>query len=149
METRVYHVHAGAKTAYTVVGVLVSLLVITIPLGIWIIVASRRARVTLDERGFRVKMFGTISLPWDQIARVGLLRISVQGGGVAGILVKKKVGGDEAINLCLQSRKGRTRHCIISMYQNWEDIVEHVAQRTGRQCETLSRGFSGPKWPEG
>ncbi|HPN82730.1 MAG TPA: hypothetical protein PLM00_05020 [Spirochaetota bacterium] len=149
MEAQTYPAHAGAKTAFTIVGILLCLLIITIPLAIWIIVASRRARVVVDDAGIRIKMFGSIRLTWDEIVRVGLLRIGVQGGGVAGIIVKKKVGGNEAVNLCLQDTRGKTRHCIISMYQNWEDIVEHVAQRTGRQCETLSRGFSGPKWPEG
>ena len=144
MEAQTYPAHAGAKTAFTIVGILLCLLIITIPLAIWIIVASRRARVVVDDAGIRIKMFGSIRLVGpDRPGRSSAHQCSGWGG--AGILVKKKVGGDEAINLCLQSRKGRTRHCIISMYQNWEDIVEHVAQRTGRQCETLSRGFSGPK----
>lgn len=149
MEAQTYPAHAGAKTAFTVVGILLCLLIITIPLAIWIIVASRRARVVVDDAGIRIRMFGSIRLTWDQISRVGLLRIGVQGGGVAGILVKKKVGGDEAVNLCLQDTRGKTRHCIISMYQDWETIVDQIVARTSKNVETLTRGFSGPKWPEG
>lgn len=85
METRVYPAHGGAKTAHTVVGILLCLLVITIPVGVWVIIAARRARVVVDDAGIRIKMFGSIRLTWDEIVRVGLLRIGAQPASVTEI----------------------------------------------------------------
>ena len=147
METTVFPAHKGAKSAMTITGVLVCLLIITLPIGIWLIIRGRAGRVVLDDSGLHVRMLFSVRVRWDEISRIGLLINPVPGLGIGNILARKKVGGAEAVNLCLKTKAGRTRHFIVSMYENWQEIVSHVEDHIGNECETLSQGLGGPKWP--
>ena len=82
------------------------------------------------------------------MARLGVVRVPIIARGIGGMLARKKVGGDEGVNLCFQTRAGKTRKFIASQYDRWEELINDVARRTGKQPETLKMGLWGPKWDE-
>lgn len=79
-------------------GVLCCLLVLTIPLGIWIIVRARKARMGLTEDGFAFTYLTTIAYRWSDIESFTLtgMNAAMFGGGLVGVAaaaVQKKTQG--------------------------------------------------------
>lgn len=80
-------------------GVITCLLIVTIPLGIWIIIRAKNARVGLTEEGFAFRYLGTIAHRWDEIESITPVAMSgaTFGGGLVGVAaaaaVAKKTQG--------------------------------------------------------
>jgi hypothetical protein len=147
-DAREYPFHAGAKSALTVAGVLTMLLIISIPIGIWILIRTAGAKVILHAEGLTARALGTVHVNYAEVARFGLLRVPIVAGGIGGALARKKVGGPEGINLCFLTKSGKTKKFIVSQYENWEEIVAEVGKALQKQPEPVGMGLFGPKWPE-
>jgi hypothetical protein len=148
VDQSVFPMHGGAKTALVVVGVLLCLLIITIPVGIYIIIRVQGGRVELTRKALVARSIGTVRIPLDDVARVGICKVAVVGGGVGGALARKKVGGDEGVNLCVMDRRGKTRKFIASMYERHEELCAEVSSLTGKPLETVTLGAFSLKWPD-
>jgi hypothetical protein len=143
----------GARTAMIVVGVLLCLLVFTIPLGIWVFWRLSKAKVVLTPEGLVARnVFSTTQFAYGDVARLGLMQVEVTTqGGMAGALARDKVGGDGgALHLIVQTTDGRNRSFMVSSYQNAQDILDEVEQRVGKGYEVVTPGAAGAigaKWP--
>src|SRR3954449_9549146 len=104
-----YPFHAGARMALNVAAVLCMILVVGIPIGIWIMVRVSGAKVILDDKGLTAKGLGSLRVELADVARFGVLRVPIIARGIGGALARKKVGGDEGVNLCLQTKAGKTK----------------------------------------
>ncbi len=80
-------------------GVLCCLMIITIPLGIWIIIRAKNARAGLTPEGFAFTYLTTVAYRWTDIESftVSDMNASMYGGGLVGLAaasaVKKKTQG--------------------------------------------------------
>ena len=96
---RVYRVKSGWRKMQIFAGLLCCLLVFTIPLGIWIIVRARRARMGLTVEGFAFTYLTTIAYRWSDVESFSLIGMSgsMFGGGLVGVAtaaaVEKKTQG--------------------------------------------------------
>ncbi len=147
---RVYRLHDGARTALLALGVLLCLLVVSAPYGLWVLSRLRRGRVeiTEDEVVANQVMHLEMRVRLSDIRRVGVMIVPVVARGIGGYLARKKCGGRASVNLCLQDASGKTRIFMASMYEHHEEIIQRVAIETGRPLETLTMGFVKPKWPD-
>lgn len=99
MSGRTFYMKASWRKAQVFAGILTCLLIITIPLGIWIIVKAKKARVGLTEEGFAFTYLGTFGYSWDEIESFNLAGMSGMafGGGLVGaaavVAVQKKTQG--------------------------------------------------------
>ena len=99
MTGRIFPMKASWRRMQTFAGILTCLLIITIPLGIWIIVSARKARVGLTEEGFAFKYLTGFGYRWTDVESITLSSMSSLqfGGGLVGVAaaaaVKKKTQG--------------------------------------------------------
>jgi hypothetical protein len=143
-----FPLHGGAKAAYTVVGVLLCLLIITIPVGIYIIVRGRSGFVRLSGDAILARAIGSKRISLTDAQRVGVCRVPIIAKGIGGYLAKRKCGGEEGVNLCVMDGRGKTRKFIASMYVDHPQIIDHATRTTGRLLEEVRLGAFGLKWPE-
>jgi hypothetical protein len=144
----VYPFHSGARSAHYVVGVLLCLLIITIPIGIWIMIAASRARVEVRQDAVVARFLTTVRIPFAEVSRLGYLNVQIIARGIGGVLARKKVGGDVAVNLCVIDTRGKQRKFMVSMYENYQDVLQRVSWATQKPLEPLTVGLLAPKWPE-
>lgn len=147
-----YPLHKGARSALNVTGVLCCLLIIGIPLGIWIFMRVKSARVWLADDALKVtNVFSSAGFAYRDVARIGVLRLPVvTGGGIGGALARQKVGGDEAVHLVAKTSDGKQHAFMVSMYEDWQQVIDEVGVRVGKPLETLVGGALGvgsAKWP--
>jgi hypothetical protein len=143
----IYNFHSGAKTAVTVVGVLLCVLIITIPIGIYIIIRASGGRVQVTQEGLTAKSIGTKKFRFSEVSRLGVCHAPVQAGGIGGALARKKVGGDVGVNMCFMVGK-KTKVFIASMYENHQQMFDQVSQILGKPVEEVTIGALKLKWPE-
>lgn len=143
----IYNFHSGAKSALTVVGVLLCVLIITIPLGIYIIIRASGGRVEVNQEGLVAKSIGTKKFRFNEVNRLGVCHAPVQAGGIGGALARKKVGGDVGVNMCFMIGK-KTKVFIASMYENHQQMLDQVSQILGKPVEEVTIGALRLKWPE-
>lgn len=80
-------------------GILACLMIIPIPLGIWIIIRARKARVGLTEEGFAFTYLTTVAYRWSDIESFTASGMggAMYGGGLVGMAtaaaVEKKTQG--------------------------------------------------------
>ena len=80
-------------------GILTCFLVITLPLGIWIIIRAKNARAGLTPEGFAFTYLTTVAYRWSDIESFSVsdMNASMYGGGLVGLAassaVKKKTQG--------------------------------------------------------
>jgi hypothetical protein len=149
---KAYPLHAGARSALNITAVLCCLLIVGIPLGVWILVRARAARVALSDAGLSAtNVFSSTAYGWGDVARLGLLKVAVvTGGGLGGALARQKVGGDEATHIVARTGDGKLHAFMASSYENLQDIIDEVGRRAGKPFETLTPGALGvgsAKWP--
>ncbi len=74
-------------------GVLCCLLVVTIPLGVWIIISARKAGAGFTEEGFGYRYLNTIAGRWEDVESVTLSSMSGAefGGGLVGLAAASAV----------------------------------------------------------
>ncbi len=148
MKPDIYPMHGGAKFAYAALGVLLCLLIVTIPLGIWVFVKLARSRVEITSEGLVARGMRTVRMPFAEVSRAGICEMPIDANGFGGFLAKKKCGGDVGVNLCLLDRRGKTRQFIVSMYDQYQDILDRVESALGKPFETVCRGAFGLKWAD-
>jgi hypothetical protein len=139
--------HRGARFAYTIVGILLVILVITIPFAIWVFIGSARARIELTgseliARGFYTKRW---SLP--SLRRLGVLSVPIVARGIGAALARKKCGGDAGIHLCAIDDRGRKLKIMVSMFERYPEIINRVSATVRLPLEEVKMGAFGPKWP--
>lgn len=94
-----YPMKDGWKKAQTFAGALCCLLVLTIPLGVWIIMRARKAGIGINEEGFAFRYLTTVAFRWDEVESITLSNLSGAefGGGLVGMAaasaVKKRSAG--------------------------------------------------------
>jgi hypothetical protein len=147
-----YPLHAGARSALNITAVLCCLLIVGIPLGVWIFVRARSARVALtDEGASATNVFSSTAFAWRDVARLGLLKVAVvTGGGMGGALARQKVGGDEATHIVARTNDGKLHSFMASSYESLQEMIDEVGRRAGKPFETLTPGALGvgsAKWP--
>ncbi|MBK8264339.1 MAG: hypothetical protein IPK80_23735 [Nannocystis sp.] len=152
MENETFPAHSGARTALNIAAVLMILLVVTAPLGLYIIVQVNRGQLKITDKGVSALSpagISNVSFDFAEIERLGLCRIRVVAAGIGGFLARKKVGGDEAVNLCVVLKGGRRRLFTASMFEGYERAIEAITARSGRPLEQFEAGAFGVKWPKG
>lgn len=139
--------HAGARGAYLVVGILLTILIIAIPFAIWAFVVRARGRI--EVHGSSITAYGFFTRRWDLRAarRLGVLRVPIYARGIGGALARRKVGGDHGVHLCMIDDRGKKATLLVSMYENHGAIIQHAAASTGLPLEDVQVGALGPKWP--
>lgn len=94
-----YPMKSGWRNYQIFAGVLTCLLVITIPLGVWIIIRARKAGIGVNEEGFAFRYLSTVSFRWDEVESITLAGLTGAefGGGLVGLAaasaVKKRSEG--------------------------------------------------------
>jgi len=94
-----YPMKSGWRNYQIFAGVLTCLLIITIPLGVWIILRARKAGIGINEEGFAFRYLNTIAFRWDEVETITLSGLSGAefGGGLVGLAaasaVKKRSQG--------------------------------------------------------
>ncbi|MBT8493387.1 MAG: PH domain-containing protein [Deltaproteobacteria bacterium] len=147
-QATVYPMSSGAKMAYTVVGVLLCILILTIPVGIYFIIRARGGRVEVTGEGITARGIGTTTIGWADTTRLGVLEVRVVARGIGGWLARKKTGGPTAYHLCACDRSGKTRYFMASSYDGWQNLIQQAAATRQLPLETMSMGWKGPKWPD-
>jgi len=142
-----YNLHKGAKSALTVVGILLCILIITIPVGIYIIVRISGGRVEVTQEGLTAKAIGTKKFRFSEVNRLGVCNVPIIARGIGGALARKKVGGDVGINMCFMIGK-KTKVFIASMYENHQEMFDQVSKILGKPVEEVTVGALRFKWPE-
>ncbi len=122
-------------------GVLCCLLIIGIPLGIWFIVAARRAKVGISDEGFAWTFLGTTAHRWEELETlsVGNLHINVSGGGLIGALAGAAIGAAVAARTeglkgpIHYKLKGKRMHRQLpaQQFQNSWVMGEEIERRSG------------------
>ncbi len=154
MQTTEYRMHKPARVSLYIAGVLCMLLVVTIPIGIWIIVRAAGAKVLVSPREVRAKALLGTTIQLADVTRVGRLLVKIQaagggiGGGIGKALAQQKVGGTHATNLCVMTKGGKTIKFVASQFENHEQMAEQISKLTGKPIETVEMGFFSPKWPK-
>lgn len=140
--------HGGAKTAYYVAGGLLCLLIITLPVGLWIIIRAAKARVELRQDGLVQYGLTTVRMPFAEMARIGVLEIPIVARGIGGALARKKCGGDRGINFCMMNARGKTKKFVASMYENYGDFMNRTSQARQLPLEKMTMGTFKLEWPD-
>lgn len=143
----IYNFHSGAKSSLTLVGVLLCVLIITIPLGIYILIRASGGRVEVTQEGLTAKAVGTKKFRFSDVNRLGICHAPIHAGGIGGAMARKKVGGDVGVNMCFMIGK-KTKVFIASMYENHEQMFDQVSKILGKPVEEVKIGALRLKWPE-
>ncbi len=133
---RIFPMKSGWKKMQMFAGILCCLLIITIPLGIWIIIRARKACVGLTEEGFAFTYLTTVAHRWSEIESISVSGMSsaMFGGGLVGVaaaaaVAKKTQGLKGPIHFKL---KGKRSSKIIPAH-----TIENSLEMA-RQIELLS-----------
>ena len=136
----VYRMKPGWRKAFVFAGVLMCLLIITIPLGIWFMVIPRSARLGIGKEGFVLKWIGTATFAYADIKefRPASLHVNV-GGGIVGALVGLAVtSAIEAKTAGLKGplqfkQKGKWMWSVIPAHaiENSVAMAKEIEKRTG------------------
>ena len=96
---RIFWMKSSWRRMQIFAGVLCCIMIIPIPLGIWIIIRARKARMGITEEGFAYTYLTTIAHRWSDIESFTISEMSsfAFGGGLVGAaavaVVKKKTQG--------------------------------------------------------
>lgn len=141
-----YRLHAGARMALNVTAVLCMITIVGIPFGAWLLWRVSTGEVVLDDQGLSARALGSTRVAFADVARFGILRVPIYARGIGGALARRKVGGNEGVNLCFQTRAGKLRKLTVSMYERSDEILAEVVRRLERQPEPMKMGLWGPVW---
>ncbi|MBN1434333.1 hypothetical protein JW921_06190 [Candidatus Fermentibacterales bacterium] len=93
MTGRIFRMKSGWRKAQIFAGLCCCFLILTIPLGIWIIIRAKRACIGLTEEGFAFTYLGTIAHRWEEVESITPVAMSsaMFGGGLVGVGVAAAV----------------------------------------------------------
>jgi hypothetical protein len=145
-----YEFGKTVKLGCRILAVLLCLLLMTLPIGIWIWIKAGKARLRFRQGGFSVNGLGFGEEQWDfsQLARIGLLRVPLPNRGLGGVIAKMMSGGEIAVNLCAIGKDGRQRRFMLSRYAGTDEILQRITASSGLPLETVAQGLMGPKWQQ-
>ena len=144
--TKTYPMAADEKTRFKLAAFLSVLLVITIPLAIWIWTRLGKARLELDdERLVAHGPMGTFSIALADVERIGTLYRDVPQ---VRPQVREQFGKSVMVLFGFRKRSGKTKHFVVTLYEDPKAIIEGVSQATGKPVEDLEQGALGLYWPE-
>ncbi len=83
---RVFRIKSGWRGFIYFAAVLMCILVITLPFGIWFFIVARRARVGLTDEGFAVSWFLTKAYAWEDIESFQPQRLHFNAAGQGGLV---------------------------------------------------------------
>ncbi len=149
MEAIDFPMHKGARTSLIVVGVLLCLLCFTIPFGIYIFIRIGSCRVRLTSSGLEARGLVTDLVNFDDVERVGVLRVPVVARGIGGMLARMKLDNmNEGVNLVFRLRNGKDVKFAANQYERHQEMLEKVAASVRKPMETITMGLLSWKWPE-
>lgn len=144
-----YPFHKGARTALTVAGVLMCLLCLTIPVGIYFIWRVRKGGVSLTNSGVNVKGLTDDSFEFADVQRLGLLKVPMVGRGLGGILANMRLDNmGYGLNLVVKLRDGKERKFLLNQFERHQELTERITKASPVPVEELTMGIVGPKWAE-
>ncbi|MBI3073572.1 MAG: hypothetical protein HYY84_15785 [Deltaproteobacteria bacterium] len=136
-EGLVYRMKPGWRKYFVFSGILMCLLVITIPLGIWFLLIPRSARLGIGKEGFAIKWFGTSAFAYADIQefRPAGLHMNI-GGGVVGALVGAAVSS--AIESKTAGLKGPLEFKLKGKW-GWRPIPAHAIENSVAMAEEIEK----------
>lgn len=144
-----FPVHKPGRTSLTVAAVLLMILCVTIPVGIYFLVRLRSMRVIVRPGGLEARGLVTDEVDFDQVERFGVLRIAVVARGIGGYLAKMKLNHmDEGVNLVFKLKNGKTVKFLANQYERHDELIEQVSRAVRVPREEISMGLLTWKWPE-
>jgi hypothetical protein len=134
---QLYPTKASFRNALIVAGLVCCALVVTIPLGIWLIVAARRSSVALGSEGFAIKRFLTRAYRWTDLESLRTERLeSVASGQLVGDLIGAAV--ISAVEAGTAGLKGPIRFRLKG--QRGERVIAaQTLENSARMAEELER----------
>lgn len=121
--------HPGARKLYRLFGIVFCFLIVSIPIGVFFLWRATAARVTVGDHEVTASdLFGTRRFALSGVRKIGLFRAPLLARGLALTLAEMRVGGAEAIHLCLQYADGKTKRFMVSKYDHSEQIVAEVSR---------------------
>lgn len=149
MEPLDFPMHKGARTSMYVVAVLLCLLCVTIPFAIYLFIRIGSCRVRLQGRTLEARGIVTDTVNFDDVERVGVLRIPMVARGIGGALARMKLDNmDEGVNLVFRLKSGKDVKFIANQYERHAELLEKVTALFGKPLETIPMGLLSWKWPE-
>ncbi len=140
----------GVKSGCKIMAILLALLIITIPFAIWFWLKAKNGKLVFGEGGITIFGLGLSKSEWRwaEIERIGTLERRLPSAGIGGAIAAKMSGGKVALNLCTVQKNGKKRFFMVSRYENYQEIVERIANDSGLTLETVTQGLGGPKFPK-
>lgn len=125
----VYPLKSGWRKTQMFAAILTCLLIITLPLGIWMIMIIRKAHAGTTAEGFYLKMYGTNAARWSDIEefRLGRMNVHVQGGGLVGALAGAAVSA--AVSKRTQGLKGPIEYRLKGK-RMWRMFPAHMIENS-------------------
>ncbi|GEM_PF-2369813 len=145
-----FPLHKGAKGSFIFVGVLLCLLVLTVPLAIWVFFRVGRGKVVVSRSGVEAAgIMLTDRFEFSDVARLGILTVPLAGAGIGRVVANIKLGGlGYGLNVVVQTRAGKTIKFIANQYERHEELIERIKKAVPLPCETIQMGLVSMKWPE-
>jgi hypothetical protein len=135
---QVYRVKSGWRKLMVFAAVLMCLLVILIPLGIWFFYISRTARLGITDEGFALKWFGTKAWAWSDIEafRQAPLNFGSGGAGLVGALAGAVAS--EVVSRKTQGLNGPLSFKLKGK-KLWRAFPAHAIERSFEMAEEMER----------
>jgi hypothetical protein len=142
--------HKGAKGALYFVAVLLIVLVLPIPLAIYFFFRIGTAKVAISRTGVRAEgLMLTDKFEFADVARFGLLKIPLAGGGIAKAIANAKLAGlGYGLNVVVETKSGKTIKFIANQYVDHDKMIAQIKQALPMPCEEIEMGLFKMKWPE-
>jgi hypothetical protein len=146
-EGSVYLIKGTWKKLFIFAGVLSCLLVVTIPLGIWIIMMAKKSRVGLTDEGFAFQGLGSWAWRWEDVEefRASDTMPMNAGGGLVGGLVGAAIS--TAVSAKSQGLKGPLRFKIKDK-RGWKLLPAHTIQNSAEMAVEMERRTGLPIFPQ-
>lgn len=135
---QIYRIKSSWKKLMIFAGVLMCLLVITIPLGIWFFFIAKSARLGITDEGFAIKWFGKKAWAWSDIEsfRRAPLNFYASGGGLVGALAA--AAASSAVSKRTQGLNGPLSFKVHGK-KLWQQIPAHAIDRSFEMAQEMER----------
>lgn len=135
---QIYPIKPGWRKFMYFAGVLMCLLVITIPLGIWFFLMAPKCRLGITKEGFAIKWFTTNAYAWSDIESFVPvpLHFHAAGGGLVGALIS--TAASAAVAAKTQGLKGPLQFKVKGKW-GYRQIPAHAIQNSLAMVEEMER----------
>lgn len=133
----VFRMKPGWKKYFLFTGILMCLMVITLPLGIWFMLIPKSARLGVGKEGFAVKWFGTSTYAYADIQEFSQASLQMNvGGGIVGALVGAAVSS--AVAAKTSGLKGPL-HFKLKGKWGWSGVPAQAIERSDEMARELEK----------